>query len=354
MSSEERSVGFVIARVGGGLGLLVATLFVLQPFLVPMAWAAIVTYVTWPLYRRVRARTRRPHLSAAVFTLALALGLGIPLASILVALASEATQLIAVLRDWLAQGAPFPAWVDARPWLAKPLMELRDQSVFNSSAIAQYVAKYGAEFSGRLMEIAGGIATNFFKFAIMLVTLYAFYIDGERLIVQARRLAPVIFPSAGARFLDHVGGVVRSVVFGLLGTAVGQGILAGIGFAIFGVPSAVALGALTFLLSFLPVGPPLVWGGAAVWLFSQGRSGAALGMTIWGLTLVSTIDSVLRPVLMSSGPTRIPFLLLFLGLLGGLLAFGTLGLFLGPVLLSVAFALLADFPQKTDSGARAA
>jgi predicted PurR-regulated permease PerM len=354
MSGEERSAGLLIARVGGGLGLLVATVLVLQPFLVPMAWAAIVAYVTWPLYRAVRTRTNRPHLSAATFTLALALGLGIPLASILVALASEATQLISVLRDWLAQGAPFPDWVENRVWLAKPLTELRSESVFNPTAVAQYVAKYGTEVSGHLVGIAGGIATNFFKFAIMLVTLYAFYIDGERLITQARRLAPVVFPSAGERFLDNVGGVVRTVVFGLLGTALGQGILAGIGFAIFGVPSAVALGALTFVLSFLPVGPPLVWGGAALWLLAEGNRGAALGMAIWGLALVSTIDSVLRPVLMSSGPTRIPFLLLFLGLLGGLFAFGTLGLFLGPVLLSVAFALLADFPRRPSTGAHAA
>jgi predicted PurR-regulated permease PerM len=353
MSRDERSVGFVIARVGGGLGLLAATLLVLAPFLVPMVWAAIVAYVTWPLYRAVRGRTRRPHASAAAFTLAVALGLGIPLASILVALASEATQLISVLRDWLAQGAPFPGWVERQPWLAKSLADLRSESVFDPTAVAQYVAKYGGEVSGRLMGIAGGIATNFFKFAIMLVTLYAFYVDGERLIAQARRLAPIVFPIAGERFLDHVGGVVRTVVFGLLGTAVGQGILAAIGFAIFGVPSAVALGALTFALSFLPVGPPLVWGGAALWLLSQGHRGAALGMAIWGMALVSTIDSVLRPVLMSSGPTRIPFLLLFLGLLGGLVAFGTLGLFLGPVLLSVAFALLADFPQRRDAGARA-
>jgi predicted PurR-regulated permease PerM len=353
MSREDRSVGFVIARVGGGLGLLVATLLVLQPFLVPMVWAAIVAYVTWPLFRAVRARTNRPHLSAATFTLAVALGLGVPLASILVVLAGEATQLVSVLRDWLAQGAPFPGWVESRPWLARPLAEIRSESIFNPTAFAQYVAKYGADFSGHLMGIAGGIATNFFKFAIMLVTLYAFYIDGERLIIQARRLAPVVFPIAGERFLDHVGSVVRTVVFGLLGTALGQGILAGVGFAIFGVPSAVALGALTFVLSFLPVGPPLIWGGAAVWLFSQGNHRAALGMAIWGLALVSTIDNVLRPILMSSGQTRIPFLLLFLGLLGGLFAFGTLGLFLGPVLLSVAFALLADFPQR-DAGARAA
>jgi predicted PurR-regulated permease PerM len=353
MSGEERSAGLLIARVGGGLGLLVATVLVLQPFLVPMAWAAIIAYVTWPLFRAVRTRTRRPHLAAACFTLALALGLGIPLASVLVALAREATQLISVLRDWLAEGAPQPDWVVTRPWLAKPLTELRSESFFNPTAVAQYVAKYGTEFSGRLMEIAGGIATNFFKFAIMLVTLYAFYIDGERLIVQARRLAPVVFPSAGEHVLDHVGGVVRTVVFGLLGTALAQGILAGIGFAIFGVPSAVALGALTFVLSFLPIGPPIVWAGAAIWLFSQGERYAALGMAIWGLALVSSIDSVLRPVLMSSGPVRIPFLLLFLGLLGGLLAFGTLGLFLGPVLLSVAFALLADFPQRRSAATRA-
>jgi predicted PurR-regulated permease PerM len=138
---------------------------------------------------------------------------------------------------------------------------------------------------------------------------------------------------------------VRAVVFGLLGTALVQGTLAAIGFAIFGVPSAVFFGFVTVLVSLVPAGPALVWIGACIWLYSQDRIGATIGMALWGALLVSTIDNFLRPYLIS-GPTRIPFLLVFFGVLGGLASLGLLGMFVGPVLLAVGFGLLAELPGR--------
>jgi predicted PurR-regulated permease PerM len=114
------------------------------------------------------------------------------------------------------------------------------------------------------------------------------------------------------------------------------------------VPSPVALGALTSVGSFIPMGPVLVWGGATLWLLANDHLAAAAGMAIWGTGLVSTIDNVLRPILISGGPANVPFLLVLFGVLGGLLAFGMLGLFLGPVLLAVTFALIADFSRRSD------
>jgi predicted PurR-regulated permease PerM len=125
-----------------------------------------------------------------------------------------------------------------------------------------------------------------------------------------------------------------------------QGLIAGIGYAIFGVPSPVALGALTFVASFVPAGPALLWAGASIWLLLGGDTGAAIGMAVYGLLLVSSIDNVLRPLLIS-GPTQIPFLLVLFGVLGGLSTLGLLGLFVGPVVLSVAFALLAEFGKRS-------
>jgi predicted PurR-regulated permease PerM len=338
--------GSVVARVAGGVALLTASLWILQPFLVPIAWAGILAYVTWPLYRFVRHHTRRPRLAAGLFTLATALVVGVPVAWILVALASEATHGITVAREWLAAGAPFPAWIVERPWLAERLARLRAESVVEPTAIADYATRYAAQVSAQLLALAGGLASNAFKFAITITTLFFFYLDGERLLDQAQRLARVVFPQAEGGLLPYIGSVVRAVVFGLLGTALVQGTLAGIGFALFGVPSPVALGALTSAGSFVPLGPVLVWGGATLWLLAGGHLGAALGMAIWGAGLVSTIDNVLRPILISGGETRIPFLLVLFGVLGGLLSFGMLGLFLGPVVLAVAFALVADFARR--------
>ena len=346
--SADRRAGSVVARVGGALVLLAASLYVLRPFLVPVVWAGILGYVTWPLYRSVRRHTRRPRLSAGLFTLGVALVIGVPVAWILVALATEASNLIGVARDWVNAGAPFPTWITERAWLATRLERLRSESIVQPTEIAKYATTYAANVSGQLVAVAGSLAGNAFKFAITMTTLFVFYLDGENLTEHAQRLIRVVFPQARNELLPYVGGVVRAVVFGLLGTAIVQGTMAGIGFWIFGVPSPVALGALTSVSSFIPMGPVLVWGGAALWLLANDHLAAAVGMAIWGAALVSTIDNVLRPILISGGPANVPFLLVLFGVLGGLLAFGMLGLFLGPVLLAVTFALIADFSHRSD------
>jgi predicted PurR-regulated permease PerM len=348
--APEVRAGTIAARVGGGLGLLVATYWVIQPFVVPLIWAGILAYVTWPLYHAVARLTKRPRLAAGLFTGAVALGVGIPVASVLVALASEATHLIGVVREWLDTGAPLPEWILARPWLAERLTQLKQDSVVEPTAVLQYATRYASQVSSQLANIASGLASNAFKFTITVLCLFFFYCDGENLIAQASRFVRIAFPRA-PRVLEHVGGVVRAVVFGLIGTALVQGLVAGIGYALFGVPSPVALGALTFVASFVPAGPALLWAGASIWLLLGGSTTAAIGMAVYGLVLVSSIDNVLRPLLISGGEVPIHFLVVFFGVLGGLAAFGMLGLFLGPVLLSVTFALAIQFARQSEESA---
>lgn len=346
---SDRSAGAVAARVGGGLGLLVATYYVVQPFVVPVIWAGILAYVTWPLFRAVARFTKRPRVAAGLFTAMVALGVGIPVAWMLVALANEASHSIGVVRGWLDAGAPFPDWVMARPWLAERVAKLK-VSVVDPTAVLQYATRYANQVAGQLATIAGGLASNAFKFTITVLCLFFFYVDGESLIAQASRFVRIAFPRAPT-VLEHVGGVVRAVVFGLIGTALVQGLIAGIGYAIFGVPSPVALGALTFVASFIPAGPAILWIGASGWLLVGGHTTAAIGMAVYGLLLVSSIDNVLRPLLISGGQVPIHFLVVFFGVLGGLAAFGMLGLFLGPVLLSVTFALATQFARQTEDAA---
>lgn len=355
MPDRPLRIGHVLARVGGGLGLLGASLLVLQPFLVPVIWAAIVAYVSWPLYRRARDWTGRPALTASVFTAVQALCIVLPLVWVMVRLANEGTHAIAVVRTWLDSGAPLPDWLARQEWILPHVEELRSHPIPGPTDVAEMITRYGGQVSGRLLDLAGGLARNLFSLSITLVTLYVFYVQGERVTHHARSLARVVFPSAPQRFVDDVGGVVRAVVFGLLGTAIVQGVLAAIGFTLFGVPSAVILGTATSVLSFVPAGPPLVWGGAAIWLFMTGAPFYYwIGMALWGVLFVSSVDNVLRPILISSGPTPIPFLLVFFGVLGGVAAFGMLGLFLGPVLLSVTFTLLAEFALRDEDRAEPA
>ena len=234
-------------------------------------------------------------------------------------------------------------WVSEMPWVGAHFDELRARAAASSGALAASLAGFGTALSQRLVGIASNVARNLFTFSIALISLYVFYVNGESIVRHGRRWVQLGFPARGERLLDHVGNVLRAVVFGLVGTAIVQGTLAALGLAIFGVPSPVALGALTAVLSFVPVGPPLVWGGAALWLFASGHVWAAVGMAVWGILLVSSADNILRPILISrSGSVEIPFLVVFFGVLGGLGAFGLLGLFLGPVVLSVAFVLVTE------------
>ena len=129
------------------------------------------------------------------------------------------------------------------------------------------------------------------------------------------------------------------MVFGLAGTALGQGIVAGIGFWIAGVPGVLLLSFMVFVLSIVPIGPPLVWGTAAVWLYSQGEVGMAVFLVLWGLLAVSSVDNFLKPVLIARG-SSLPLALIFLGVFGGVIAFGFLGLILGPILLAVGLSML--------------
>jgi predicted PurR-regulated permease PerM len=135
---------------------------------------------------------------------------------------------------------------------------------------------------------------------------------------------------------------VKSVVYGIIGTALAQGFLAGIGFLIAGIPGAPLLGVLTCILSLIPIGPPLIWIPAAIWLFERGETGWAVFIALWGFLVVSGVDNVLKPYFISKG-SHMPFILVFLGVLGGVMAFGILGIFLGPTLLAIAYALFQEW-----------
>ena len=162
--------------------------------------------------------------------------------------------------------------------------------------------------------------------------------------MAAERLTAAVQHIAGERgkhLLNVAGGTVRSVVYGILGTALVQAVMSGVGFVIAGVPGAALLTLLTFFLSVVPMGPPLVWIPSAIWLFKQGSVSWGIFMIVWGLG-VSSIDNFIKPWLISQG-SDLPFILIFFGVIGGALAFGFIGIFLGPTLLAVGFRLIREW-----------
>jgi predicted PurR-regulated permease PerM len=171
------------------------------------------------------------------------------------------------------------------------------------------------------------------------------YRDGEALVAATREAMQRLAGKLAPGLLETVGGTVQGVVYGLVGTAIAQGIVSLIGFAIAGVPGALLLGFLTFMLSMVPIGPPLIWGGAAAWLFAQDQTGWAIFMAIYGFVVISGIDNVIKPLLISRG-SSLPFVLVFLGVMGGVYAFGFVGIFLGPTLLAVGLSLLQQWLKQ--------
>jgi predicted PurR-regulated permease PerM len=340
-------LGLTLSRLGFGLLLLVAALLVVRPFLVPAVWAATVAIMTWGLYARACRMTGRPRAMAGLFTLATFLVLGVPTVWLLVMVIDESIRLIDAAQAWIEAGAVLPAWLAGNRWLGPPLERLISQPLPGAGELGPRLLAVGSALSQQVLAIAGGVAQNVFAFLVTMITLYVFYSDGERITAHGRRLFAYLFPDRPAGYLDEVASVVRAVVLGVLGTALAQGTVAGIGYAIFGVPYAVGLSALTALLSFLPGGTGITTLGASLWLVSAGHVGAAVGMASWGVLLVGTLDSWLRPILIRrSGVSQLPFLLILFGVLGGLSAFGLLGLLFGPVVLAVAFALLAELPPR--------
>jgi Ca2+-transporting ATPase len=194
------------------------------------------------------------------------------------------------------------------------------------------------------VSIAGGVARNVLSFGVMLLTLFVFYVNGAELVAASRHLAHLLFPRAPELFIDRIGESVRAVVFGLIGTAIVQGLLSALGLAVAGVPSPLALGAATTVLSFVPGGAASISVVAGIWLGIHDQIGAGIGLAAWGILIVGSTDNVLRPLLIS-GRGKLPFLLIFFGVLGGLASFGLLGLFIGPVILSVVFALVREYAQ---------
>ena len=259
-------------------------------------------------------------------------------------LASELTDIARHVIAWQQAGAPLPTWLSEH-WLGQRALQLlRESHILDPERLGETFAKAGSAVSGSVVALAGSIARNFLKFGVMMVGLYGFYVSGERIVELGQRLAPLLFPVAPARFVESIGESVRAVMYGLTGTAIAQGVFAGIGMAIAGVPSPVALGTATSLTAILPGGGSAITLAASLWLLAGGRYWAAAILAAWGLLVVGTLDNFLRPILIS-GQVPIPFVLVFLGILGGLSAFGVIGIFLGPVLLSVAFTLLSEFAR---------
>ena len=324
--------------------LVVGCLLVLLPFVTALLWAVVLTFSTWPLYARLKRSVRGQRtVAAALMTLAVALVMLAPFVIVALGLADNAAELVDALRRLFDRGLPgMPAWLRDLPVIGERLDVYWRGLVHDENRLLEEVKIM--LLAARAFLVAGSsyLAAGVLQLGLSVLVAFFLFRDGE---AAAERLQLAMLRVAGpdARYLiDVAGQTVNSVVYGILGTALAQGVLAGIGFLFAGVPGASLLGLATFFLSVVPVGPPLVWGSAAAWLFYQGELGWAIFLALWGLLVVSMVDNFLKPFIISRG-SSLPFILVFLGILGGIVAFGFIGVFLGPTLLAVGYRMLDEW-----------
>jgi predicted PurR-regulated permease PerM len=327
-------------------GLLGYALVVMAlPFAGPIFWALLLAFLFSPLNEALsRALKGRRGLAALLVTLGgLLLILG-PGAGIAVTFATQAGDLVARLQEiaerhhvtQLGDLLQVPPAERVLAWLGSYMPITVDQVkawlIQNGRSLLQtLIGASGAALASVLGAVVGLL--------LMLFLLFFFLRDGERLVQRTMRLVPMA-KERKVMLLDHLSSVTRALVLGMLLTALAQGALLGIGFAIVGLPSPVVFGVLTALASIVPfVGTALVWVPATLVLLVQGRTWAAIFMAVWSLGLVTSVDNVIKPLVVS-GRAGLPTLAVFFGLIGGLSAFGASGMFLGPVIVALAIALL--------------
>ncbi|MDW7553209.1 MULTISPECIES: AI-2E family transporter [Azospirillum] len=331
--------------------LLIGCFVVLRPFIPAILWAVILSFSTWPLHRRIeRALGGRTTLAAAIMTLMVMAILVGPLAALGMKLSESVVRVFEAVHAAMDRGLPpLPDWLVVLPIFGDQLQEIWNVLASGESALRMTLQPYSGQIRDWVLESGEHLLSGTSLIALSVLIAFFLYRDGR---TAVRRLRSVVGRIAGARArqsLDVAAETINGVVHGVLGTALVQAVAAAVGYWIAGIPGVLFLGFVTFFLTLVPMGPVLIWLPAAIWLTSQGRTGMAIFLVAWVGVLVGSLDNVLRPILIGRS-SDLPFIIIFLGIIGGLVAFGLIGIFLGPTLLAVAYGLIREWSGGNEPG----
>ena len=334
--------------------LLLGCLLVLWPFVTALLWAAVLSFSTWPLYRRLLGWLGgRRSLAASLVSLGMILVVLLPFVVAGLTLADNVTELKTAVQRMIEQGPPAPpAWLGKVPLVGQYATEQWQNLAADSAGFLRGARRYIEPVAAGLLRAGLNLGAGLLQLALSILITFFLLRNGPLVAENLNASIGRIAGDRGKHLLQVAGNTVRGVVYGILGTAMVQAMMAGLGFLIAGVPGAALLALLTFFLSVVPVGPPMVWLPAALWLFHQGRTGWGIFMLIWGVG-VSTVDNFVKPWLISQG-SDLPFILILFGVLGGALAFGFIGVFLGPTLLAVGYRLVKEWAAANRAASKEA
>ena len=317
---------------------------VLKYFIVPVLWAAIIAYITWPLYHSVQKLCgSRPTLSAPIMISLVVLVVGIPLTFAIFMLQHEGRNLFYELQRQVFSGhLDVPQFIRDLPIIGKEVTRTLKEINTDPNSIVQNVSGWFQSHLNYGRLVLSEISKNIFKLCFAVMSLFFFYRDGQTILNQVSKALEMVIGPRIHHYLDTISETTRAVVYGVGLTAIAQALLAGLSYFVAGVPNPMVLTIVTFIFALIPFGPPVAYSAVSLWLFSQGQTIEAIGVMAWGVCVVSTADNVIRPLVIS-GATQIPFLLIMFGVLGGLASFGMVGLFVGPVILAVLLAIWREW-----------
>jgi predicted PurR-regulated permease PerM len=337
----------MMALLLGGIG--IGCTVVLYPFISAILWASILTFTTWPAFMWARVQLRLGSLGAALLMVTVtAVVVVLPLALAIPGGADDAAKIERTLQEAMAAGLPGPPdWIDDIPLVGAQIAGLWTSWAADLSIMVEYFRPYFGIAAGIGLRVLLGLANGVLEFVLALIVAFFLYMSGEVLADRLRTLLRRIAGKRADRLITVTGATVRGVVYGILGTAVVQGMLTAFGLWMAGVPRPALLGVVAGGLSVLPVGAPIIWVPAGLWLMASGRTAWGIVLLVYGAVVISGADSVIRPYFIARG-AKLPFLLTLLGVLGGAIAFGLLGVFVGPVLLGVGFSLVTEWTGRDD------
>ncbi|MFM0737556.1 AI-2E family transporter [Paraburkholderia xenovorans] len=347
-ASHERRKKQKAASLVLYVGLVLLALWVVRDFIAVAAWAAVIAIALWPLLRKVEGNrwfTGRTTLIAFALTLAIALLVVLPVGIGIAQALHEAHDLNEWFKTAQENGIPMPDFIEHLPmgvqqvstwWQANLAQPLRDSAALkqlHSTTVMTLGRHFGARAAHGLMV-----------FGFMLVTLFVIFQAGPRLSASLVKGMRRGFGDDGAELLERMAAAVRGTVSGLVVVGLGEGVLLGVAYFVCGLPHVALLALVTAIAAMLPFCAPVVIALAALWLFSQGSVAAAIGLAVFGSVVVFAAEHFVRPLLIGNS-TRLPFLLVLFGILGGAETFGLLGLFIGPALMTVLMVLWTDLVQ---------
>ena len=344
MNSESRDLTRIVLMVLFIVGLIFSSFRILAPFLLAMVWASTIVVATWPLLLKIEAWLgKRRNAAVAVMLVVMLLAFILPVGLVLDSIVSHRETISSWLTGLPEMTLPTaPVWVEKIPVVGGTIANTWNEiAAAGTQAIFVRLSPHTKGAFAWVMSRVGGLGTLFVQFLLTVAIAGILYAKGEIAALGVVRFGRRLGGDRGESVVRLAGQSVRAVALGVIVTAVIQSVLSGIGLAVAGVPFATMLTGLVFVLCIAQLGPFLVLLPASIWLYMQASHGWGIALFVWSVP-VGLIDNVVRPILIKRG-ADLPLLLIFAGVIGGLLSFGIIGLFVGPVVLAVTYTLLRQW-----------